>query len=191
MWRSVIIIAFAVLPASAAEVMESSYTLPDGARVLRHEVLVPARPEAVYEAFTTSKGLMSFAAPLVSIDLRTGGVWESSYAPGAELGDPRNIRNEVLSYVPTEMLSIRITQTPPSFPNPDLAKKVFTVIQFVRINDPETTRVRISMLPYGTGSEWDRVYDLFRRGNALTLKRLHDHFAKTLERRSPAAAPQP
>src|SRR5688500_1786416 len=107
MRRLVMLYAFVALPAFAGEVMESSYTLPDGQRVLRHEILVPARQGEVWEAFTTAKGLMTFAAPLVSIDLRPGGVWESSYSPGAKLGDPNNIRNEVVSFVPNEMLSIK------------------------------------------------------------------------------------
>lgn len=169
-------VALQATVAAAGEVMESSYELPDGARVLRHEVLVAAPPDAVWQAFSTSEGLQTFAAPLIRIDLRPGGVWEASYAPEGRFGDPDNIRNEVLSYIPGQMLSIRITNTPPRFPHPELAKQVFTVIEMLRINDPETTRVRISMLPYGQGEEWDRLYALFRSGNAIVLKRLEERF---------------
>lgn len=172
---AIVTLLFAAASLRAGEVMESSYALPDGQRVLRHEVLVAARPEAVWEAWTTSKGLQSFAAPLVAVDLQAR-TWEASYAPGARLGDPHNIRNEIVSWLPNEMLAIRIVNTPPGFPHPELAKRLFTVIELVRIEDPGTTRVRVSMLPYGTGAEWDRVYDLFRRGNATVLRRLEEKF---------------
>ena len=142
----------ASLDASAGEVMESSHVLPDGTRVLRHEVLVAAPPEEVWKAWSTSEGPQPLGDPLV--------------------------RYEILSFLPNEMLSFRIVSTSPNFPQPELARKVFTVIELVRINDPSTTRVRISMLPYGTGAEWDAVYDLFRRENAVMLKKLEEKFAK-------------
>ena len=156
--------------------MESSYPLPDGQRVLRHDVLVAAPPEKVYEAWTTSEGLMSFAAPFVLIDMNAR-TWEASYGPEPKAGDPKNIRNEIVAYVPNAMLAIRIVNTPPNFPHPELAKRLHTVIELVPIADPNTTRVRVSMLPYGTGEEWDKVYELFRRGNAFVLKRLEEKFA--------------
>ena len=161
----------------AGDVMESSYSLPNGDRILRHEVLVAGTMEAVYEAWTTSKGLMSFAAPLAAIDMKAR-TWEASYAPNGKLGDPNNIRNEIVAYVPNEMLTIRIVNTPPGFPHPELAKTLFTVIQFLRIEDPKTTRVRVSMLPYGTGAQWDALYAFFRNGNALVLKKLEARFSQ-------------
>ena len=156
--------------------MESSYVLPDGQRVLRHDVLVAATPEKVYQAWTTSEGLRSFAAPFVVIDMNAR-TWEATYGPNPKAGDPNNIRNEVVAYIPNHMLAIRIVNTPPKFPHPELAKRLHTVIEVVRIEDPNTTRVRVSMLPYGTGAEWDAVYELFRRGNAFVLKKLEEKFA--------------
>jgi hypothetical protein len=148
----VLLVIVMSLDASAGEVMESSYVMPDGQRVLRHEVLVAAPPEEVWKTLSPSEGLQSF-------------------------GDP-SVRYEILSFLPNQLLSLRIANTPPNFPQPELAKKVFTVIELVRINDPSTTRVRVSMLPYGTGAEWDAVYDFFRRQNAALLKKLEQKFAK-------------
>ena len=137
---------------ASAEVMESSYVLPGGERVLRHEVLVAAPPEEVWKAWSTSEGPQPLGDPLV--------------------------RYEILSFLPNAMLSVRIANLPPDFPHPELAKKVFTVIELVRINDPYTTRVRMSMLPCGNGGEWDTVYRHFRQGNAAMLKKLVEKFAK-------------
>lgn len=135
MIRLVVTIAFVMQAAVAlgGEVMESSYVLPDGQRVLRHEVLVDARAEELWKAW------------------------------------PADPSSEVVSYLPNEMLSLR---------HPHLAKKVFTVIEFVRIEDPSTTRVRVSMLPYGRGAEWDAVYDKFRAANAEMLRKLEEKHRK-------------
>lgn len=135
MIRFVVAIAFVMHTAVAfgGEVMESSYVLPDGQRVLRHEVLVDARAEELWKAW------------------------------------PVDGSSEVVSYLPNEMLSLR---------HPQLAKKVFTVIEFVRIKDPSTTRVRVSMLPYGSGAEWDAVYNHFRTANAEMLRRLEEKHRK-------------
>ena len=137
---------------ASAEVMESSYVLPGGERVLRHEVLVAAPPEEVWKAWSTSEGPQPLGDPLV--------------------------RYEILSFLPNAMLSVRIANLPPDFPHAGLAEKVFTVIELVRINDPSTTRVRMSMLPYGNGAEWDAVYNHFRRANGAMLKTLAEKFAK-------------
>ena len=45
-----LLVSLAAASVSAATVMESSYALPDGRRVIRHDVLVAATPEAVWEA---------------------------------------------------------------------------------------------------------------------------------------------
>src|SRR5688500_17585317 len=152
MRKLIVMMVIAVSLDASAEVMESSYVLPGGERVLRHDVLVAAPPGEVWKAWSTNEGPQSLGDPLV--------------------------RYEILSFLPNEMLSFRIVSTSPNFPQPELARKVFTVIELVRINDPSTTRVRISMLPYGTGAEWDAVYDLFRRENAVMLKKLEEKFAK-------------
>jgi hypothetical protein len=152
MRKLIVMMMFAASLDASAEVMESSYVMADGQRVLRHEVLVAAPPEEVWKAFWPSEALQSF-------------------------GDP-SLRYEILSFLPNQMLSMRIANTLPDFPQPELTRKVFTVIELVRINDPSTTRVRLSMLPYGTGGEWDAVYDFFRLRNGAMLKKLEEKFAK-------------
>lgn len=144
MRRIVMMLAVAICAASLSggEVMESSYVLPDGQRVLRHEVLIDARAEELWKAL------------------------------------PVDGNSEVVSFLPNEMRSTRIVSPPPGFPHPQLAKKVFTVIELVRIKDPSTTRVRVSMLPYGTGVEWDAVYDHFRAANAGLLRKLEEMYRK-------------
>jgi hypothetical protein len=94
-------------------VRNTSFVTADGERVLQHQVDVDAAPAAVWRAFTTSEGLRGFAAPVAAIDFRIGGHWEASYNPAGHLGDPGNILNEVVAYLPGRMLTIRIARTPP------------------------------------------------------------------------------
>ena len=161
--------------ASAGDVKDTSYALPSGDRVLRHEGIVRAVPMEVWKAFTTGEGLRSFAAPVADIDLRIGGLWEASYDPTRKIGDPGNIRNEVLSYLPGRMLSIRVREAPPRFPHPDIAKSVFTVILF-EAAAADATRVEISMLPYKRGEGWDDIYGFFEYGNPIVLGHLQRRF---------------
>ena len=64
-----------------------------------------------------------------------------------------------------EMLSIRIKRTPPGFPSPEVAKHLWTVIQFQGL-DSSRVRVAISMCGWKEGPDWDAVYKLFENGNA-------------------------
>lgn len=122
--------------------------------------------------FASTEGLASWLAPVAAIDLRIGGIWESSYRRDARLGDPGNIRNRILSYDPQRMLSIAVDSAPPGFPEPELVRSVWTVIELEPVGRTRT-RVRVSMLGYGEGAGYDRLYTMFRAGNAETLTSLH------------------
>ncbi|HEU4521922.1 MAG TPA: hypothetical protein VFT12_07965, partial [Thermoanaerobaculia bacterium] len=112
---------------TAGEVMESSYAMADGSLVLRHDVLVAAPPDRVWEEVMKSA------------------------------------KGERLSYIPNEMLSVRS--------GPEL----FTVIQLLRINDPQTTRIRMSTLPFRSA---DEIYERLRRDNVLLLREIEQRFVK-------------
>lgn len=144
----------------------------DAARTLCHELVIPAPVEEVWRLFASTEGLASWVAPVAAIDFRIGGVWESSYRRDARLGDPGNIRNRILSYNPQRMLSIAVESAPTGFPEPELVRTVWTVIDFEPVGH-KRTRVRVSMLGYHDGAGYDRLYALFKMGNAETLKSLH------------------
>lgn len=143
----------------------------DGARTLCHETVVPAPPGEVWQLFSTTEGLSSWVAPVAAIDLRVGGIWEASYHMDAQLGDRSNIRNRVLSYLPQRMLSIAVDSAPAGFPHPELIQRAWTVIELEPAGEGQT-RVRVSMLGYGEGTDYDELYAIFDQGNALTLRKL-------------------
>ncbi len=186
--RSLILGACAlVLTASAAHaqtakswrdfpgVSNTSYVDAAGERALQLSMDIPAPPRDVFEAFATSEGFKRWAVAVARVDLRTGGEIEASYDPKAAIGDPNNIKNQIVTFIPDRLLVIRNVQAPAGFPGKAAFQKTVTVIEFEPI--PTGTRVRLTNTGYGIGPEADTVYGHFEWGNAYTLAELRKRFA--------------
>jgi hypothetical protein len=93
-------------------VSNTSYVDAAGQKALQLSMDIPAPPHAVFEAFATSEGFKSWAVAVARIDLRTGGEIESSYDPKAKIGDPNNIKNQIVTFIPDHLLVIRNIQAP-------------------------------------------------------------------------------
>ena len=152
--------------------------VPVGAsqRMIVHRTEIPASSEAVWDALTTAAGWRTWAVPVAYFDeLRVGAVIETSYSSGALRGDPANIHNTVLAYVPGRMLAFAATNAPPSFPDRELLASLASVIELEPLG-PDSTRVTISMVGYGADATYDRLFTFFTNGNALTLRQLRERF---------------
>lgn len=156
-------------------VKNTSFVTPSGERVLRHETTVHGSLADVWNAVTTSEGLMSFMAPVVHMELKTGGVFDSNYRAGSKLGDPGTIHNMVLNFVPMEMFSIKVGLTDQFPQRPRDAGTLFAVLTFKDAGANQVL-VTISMLGWDHGEDWDLVYKHFDRGNAYTLAELAQRF---------------
>jgi uncharacterized protein YndB with AHSA1/START domain len=159
------------------DVANTSYTEPSGERSIQLSVAVPASAHDVFTAFTTSQGFASWAVPIAKVELRIGGYIEASYDPNAKIGDPGNIKNAIVAYVPDRVLVIHNIQAPPDFADPDLFQRTVTVIEFIAL-DPKHTRVTITNAGYGSGGGFDTLYRHFEWGNAYTLQALKTRFEK-------------
>jgi uncharacterized protein YndB with AHSA1/START domain len=155
-------------------VSNTSYVDAAGQKALQLSMDIPASPKAVFEAFATADGFKSWAVAVARIDLRTGGEIESSYDPKAAIGDPNNIRNQIVTFIPDRLLVIRNIQAPKGFAGEDEFRKTATVIEF----DPIAggTRVRLTNTGYGSSPEAQTVYGHFEWGNAYTLAELKKRF---------------
>lgn len=154
---------------------DSSLVQADGQRILRESIVIAAPREKVWTAWASSEGLKSWEAPVAAIDLRVGGYLEATYDPKGHLGDPNNIRHELLGYLPGELLVFRNVQAPKGFQHADLFGKVTTVIQLEDAGEGKT-RVTVSGVGYGSGQDWDQLYGFFHAGNAYLLEVLKTHF---------------
>ena len=162
-------------PVHSQDVTNASFVLPGGERVLRHEGVLAAPLEEVWKTFTTADGLRTFLAPVVALDFRIGGKWEVSADPHGQLGDPGNIVNEVISFLPLSMISVRVARPPSTFRHPEIVTQVWTVYQFERVG-ADRTRLTVSMAGWKTGTDWDETYAFFERGNAYTMAQLQKRF---------------
>ena len=157
------------------DVSNSSFVEPNGDRSLQLFIDVPASPKAVFDAFTTSEGFSSWAVPMAKVDLRVGGMIEASYDSHAKLGDPNNIKNAIIAYVPNRLLVIQNVQTPAGFVDSKLFQKTVTIMEFTPV-DANTTHVTLTNAGYGKGAGFDDVYSHFEWGDAYTLHELRARF---------------
>lgn len=176
--RVVVAIALLAAPlgaqAPAPSVETTSYATPEG-RVLQHRVVLQATPAEVYAAFTTAEGLRAWAVPMVAVDLRVGGVWESAYSLTAKPGDPGNIKNRYAALVPNRLVAFQAIASPPGFPAPDLLRELVTVAELDSVG-PKRTALTLSMVGYRPVAGFDSLYQFFSAGNAWSLQGLRDRF---------------
>jgi uncharacterized protein YndB with AHSA1/START domain len=169
-------LSFAALLLAAAAVSNTSYEPPDGGFVLRHEAIVPATPEAVWEAISTGAGWESWAVPFARIELRLGGRIETSYDPLAEAGDPANILSRILAWLPGRMIAFQAEQAPPGFPHPEQLQGLFSVLEVVP-HGQGASRVSVSGVGYTDSPAHLELRAFFEQGNAWTLERLVERFS--------------
>jgi uncharacterized protein YndB with AHSA1/START domain len=138
--------------------------------------IVPAPPAAVWQALTTAEGWRRMGVPFAVVDLRIGGTIETNYAATAHLGQPDNIKNQVVAFIPGRMLALRNIQAPPNFPYPEEFAKTATVFE-LRPVGRGATRIVVTGVGYGEAPAYDWLLDKFKQGDAWTLKELADSFA--------------
>jgi uncharacterized protein YndB with AHSA1/START domain len=159
------------------DVANTSYTEPSGERSIQLSIEVPASPHDAFTAFTTSTGFSSWAVPIAKVDFRIGGCIEASYDANARIGDPANIKNAIVAYVPDRVLVIHNIQAPADFADQELFQRTVTIIEFTGL-EPRRTRVTITNAGYGAGERFDTLYRHFEWGNAYTLQALKTRFEK-------------
>jgi uncharacterized protein YndB with AHSA1/START domain len=150
---------------AASAIKDTSFRDADGHRVQQLELTVDAPPAKVWWALTTGEGFRSWAAPIVHITLGNDGMIEASYLATAKIGDPDNIRNRVVAYVPEHLLVLQNEHAPKNIPfSAHAFSKIRTVIELQDLGG-DHTRVIESGVGYGEGKDFDSVYAHFRSGN--------------------------
>ncbi len=156
-------------------VSNTSFVEPSGDRAIQLSIDVPAAVHDVYAAYTTNEGFSSWAVPVTQIELRVGGIMESSYDANARIGDADNIRNQIVAYVPERLLVIRNVQAPSNLQHADLFQRTVTVIEFAAV-DSSHTRVTMTNAGYGAGDAFAQLYRNFEWGDAYSLAELRKRF---------------
>jgi uncharacterized protein YndB with AHSA1/START domain len=143
-------------------------------RALSKEVIVPAPIDAVWQAWTTRDGIVSFFAPDAEIEPRVGGAFHVHMDPLAQPGMKGADEMRYMALQPPNMLSFD-WNAPPHLAQVR-QQRTFVVVRLKDI-DGKSTRVTLHHTGWGDGGEWDQTYAYFDRawGNILgNLKKRYE-----------------
>ena len=154
------------------EVRNTSYTNSANEKVLRFEFTLPVGRQDAWKVLATEEGWKKWAAPVVAVDFRVGGEFLTNYDSTKTVKDPGTIRLPILSYIEGELLALKVILTG-QFPEKARQedRNLQEIIQLIPIGEKQT-KIISSMIGWGTGPEWDKVYGFFARGNAWTYEQL-------------------
>jgi len=151
---------FAAFAASAAE------------RAIDLDVLVPAKVDAVWRAWTTSEGIKTFFAPDARVELAVDGPFEIYINPYAKPGLKGADDMRILAFQDQKMLTFT-WNAPPSLPE---TRKQRTMVILRFQPEGEGTRVRLHHVGWGDGGEWDKTYAYFSQAWPRVLSNLQKSF---------------
>jgi len=166
-----------VLATNGQSVQNTSYTMQNGEKVLRLEVVLPVDLNEAWQLFTTDTLLTKWIAPVAHIELKTGGCILTNYDKTKPLSDSSSIRLDIINFLDHELLTLKVNL------NGSFSKKVQAedgnlqeIIQFKYIG-PKETKVISSMIGWGQGEEWEKTYGFFAYGNTWTYNEILKLFA--------------
>ena len=166
--------AFFVKSAPAAHfpnVRDESFTERNGSRALKLSIDIDAPVGNIWQLLISAEGWRSWAVPVAWVDFGIGGVIETSYTATAIRGQPGNIKNAILAYVPEQMLVIRNIQAPPNFEYAEEFGKTVTVIN-LRSLSKNRSRVELDGIGFLATPAFDTLLKKFRFGDSWTLEHL-------------------
>jgi uncharacterized protein YndB with AHSA1/START domain len=125
---------------------------------------IPAPVDQVWRSLTTADGIKEYFPAQPNIELKVGGKYELFAGS----------RNHVLTFLPGKML-MTTGSAPPQFPN---VRKGGTwgVFQFNPIEGGKATRLRLTVLGWRDGKEWDDAFAYFVKNNPVFLKMIRKRF---------------
>ena len=153
-------------------VKNTSYKTSSGEKVLRLELTLPIDKKAAWKLFTVDKELQKWIAPVVFVELKTGGYMLTNYDKNQSLRDSSTIELGIINYLENELITLKVNLNdnfPASVQKED--ENLQELIQFVEIEKGKT-KIISSMIGWGKGSDWDKTYDFFVKGNIWTYEEL-------------------
>lgn len=159
--------------AAAAVLLAASVGAGAAERALDKDVTVPAGVDAVWQAWTTRDGIVSFFAPDAEIEPRVGGAFHVYFDPRGEPGSRGADDMRILAIQPKRMLSFD-WNAPPSLPQAR-QQRTFVVVRLQPV-DAGHTRVTLHHTGWGDGGEWDQAFQYFDKAWDKVLGGLQQRF---------------
>lgn len=164
------------LAAPAEKVQTVEGKAADGTRFYEDSLVIAAPVAKLWAAFTDQAEFRRWSAPVSAVDFRLGGAIEASYDPKGRIGDPDNIKNAFIAYVPERLLVFRNVQAPAGLPGREAYGRTVKVVEFAALG-PDSTKVTVSGVGFGTGEDFDKLYGFFVGGDARLLEALRGAYA--------------
>jgi uncharacterized protein YndB with AHSA1/START domain len=140
----------------------------DGTRFYEDSLVIEAPSARLWAAFTDIAVYRLWAVPVSAIDFRLGGAIEASYDPKGHIGDPQNIRNAFIAYIPGRLLVFQNVQAPDGLPGKGDYGKTVKTVEFESLG-PNRTRVTVSGIGFADGKGFDQLYAFFSQGDGQML----------------------
>lgn len=147
-------------------------------RVLHKSRVIYASLDDVWERWTTSTGLKTFFGVDNRIDLTPGGPYEILFLMDNPLGSQGGEGNQVLSFLPRQMLSFT-WNAPPTIPEVrNHEHKTWVVIQLEELS-AEKVQVTLDHLGWLDGPAWEEAFAYFENAWEIVLTGLEESFRST------------
>ena len=157
---------------SSQGIMNSSFIAANEERFLQFEIILNTTIAETWKLIATEEGIKKWMAPVAILDLRIGGMLKTNYNETAKIDDKGTITLGIISYIPSEILTYKITL------NELFAEKcrkedknLQHIIQLKSLGENKT-KIISTMVGWGQGKEWDEAYTFFEKGNEWTFQKL-------------------
>ncbi len=158
------------------QIKNTSFTNQAGERLLRLEFVLPLDVKSTWELFTKNDKLKKWIAPMVHMELKTGGYILTNYDTTKSLSDSSSIKLNILNFIDQELITLKVNLNnyfPPAVRNTD--DNLQELIQFRKTAENQTHIVS-TMVGFGTSKEWNDTYSFFLKGNIWTYEQLLKHY---------------
>ncbi len=156
------------VPAKAGDFEQIVGKAADGTRYYQDSLVIKAPVARLWAAFTDTAQYRAWGAKVSAIDFRIGGMIEASYDPAGHLGDPQNIKNQIIAYIPGRLLVFRNIQAPDQLPGKRAYGDTVKTLELTALS-PDTTRVTVSGMGFGQSADFDALYAFFSKGDGEML----------------------
>ncbi len=142
--------------------------------MLRKEVVLSVPLREVWNAWTTSEGVMTFLAPKANVQLVIGGPYEMYFDLNLPLGFQGTEGCKVLGFDSTRGLAFDFL-APPQFPNVRRLRSRVD-LQFEEVQRGGVVRVSLTHSGFLEGEEWDEYFEFSSWSWDLAMRRLQYRF---------------
>ncbi|CAN5535558.1 hypothetical protein BH10BAC3_BH10BAC3_33460 [soil metagenome] len=157
-------------------IVNNSFIAANGERFLRFEIVVNTTINETWKMIATEAGIKKWMAPVANLDLRIGGMLQTNYNETAKIDDKGTIMLGIINYIPSEILTYKITLNELFAENCRKEDKNLQHIIQLKSVGQNKTKIISTMAGWGQGKEWDEAYNFFEKGNKWTFQKLLNAF---------------